>query len=337
LKGRKIITQNGKITLLWKDEWLMDKPICMVAPVLYDWCTQKDITVNQFLTLNGQIGFDRWLPPPLFEQWMDIVNQVYNFEFKDENDLIKWKWSGKGIYTTKSVYDQLTSGDSGKHFQYIWKAKLPYKIKIFTWLMENNAILTKDNMVKRKWEGNPICVFCDQPETLEHLIFQCIVAKCVWGMVGICMGATNIPSNIINYKEWIQNILPQGKEVHHFGFAAISWAIWKSRNKIVFEKKIIKHPAEIIMHACAFMFYWAGLFKPDFAGGVAEGDKVLLMMAYKILAQQRRALVVGCSRHQEMTKWETWMRHDRRQPSESDDSFTADVDGSWNCLEDGFC
>jgi hypothetical protein len=62
--------------------------------------------------------------------------------------------------------------------------------------------------------------------------------------------------------------LPGRKAVHHFGFSLICWAIWKSRNKVIFDKKIIKHLVEIIMHACAFMLYWAGLFEPDFTGGV---------------------------------------------------------------------
>jgi hypothetical protein len=38
-------------------------------------------------------------------------------------------------------------------------AKFPQKIKIFIWLMTNNVVLTKDNMLKRKWLGNPICMF----------------------------------------------------------------------------------------------------------------------------------------------------------------------------------
>jgi hypothetical protein len=67
-----------------------------------------------------------------------------------------------------------------------------------------------------------------------------------------------------------------------------AWAIWKSRNKVAFEKKIIKHPAEIIVHAYAFMSHWAGLFSADFAGGITDGVKVMLALAHKILAHQRR-------------------------------------------------
>jgi hypothetical protein len=70
--------------------------------------------------------------------------------------------------------------------------------------------MTKDNMTKRKWTGNPTCVFCNQLETRDHLFFQCSVARCVWGTVAMCFGANNIPSNIQQYKWWIQKLIPMG-------------------------------------------------------------------------------------------------------------------------------
>jgi hypothetical protein len=120
LRGRKIHVNNGKWALFWKDEWLGEKPIFMMVLVLFDWCSQKDIIVHQFLSLNGYIKFDRWLPPSLFRQWVDIVDQVYSFTFENENDIVSWKWGGKGRYNTKSVYDHLTRNDEGMQFQHIW-------------------------------------------------------------------------------------------------------------------------------------------------------------------------------------------------------------------------
>jgi hypothetical protein len=43
--------------------------------------------------------------------------------------------------------------------------------------------------------------------------------------------------------------------------------LWKSRNKAVCLKKLTKHPSEIILHPCALMSYWAGLFTPSRRGG----------------------------------------------------------------------
>jgi hypothetical protein len=39
--------------------------------------------------------------------------------------------------------------------EYIWKVKIPEKIRMFMWLLEQKVILTKDNMVKRKLIADP--------------------------------------------------------------------------------------------------------------------------------------------------------------------------------------
>jgi hypothetical protein len=47
------------------------------------------------------------------------------------------------------------------------KVEFQAKIKIFLWLVVNNAILTKDNMIKRKWQGDPKCYLCALDETVS--------------------------------------------------------------------------------------------------------------------------------------------------------------------------
>jgi hypothetical protein len=47
------------------------------------------------------------------------------------------KGGKNGKFSTKSVYDMLTSGETGLSFKSIWKAKIPHRIKLFLWLLEN--------------------------------------------------------------------------------------------------------------------------------------------------------------------------------------------------------
>ena len=154
------------------------------------------------------------------------------------------------------------------------------------WLLEQDAILTKDNMLKRNWLGDPTCYFCSESESRDHLFFQCSVSKVVWGMVGTCLGANNIPRDLTQYYSWIKTWLPNGGLVHTFGLVAVCWAIWKSRNRACFDKKVIKHPAEILIQASAFMKYWAGLYKAEFQEQLLDGVKALLSCAQRVLAQQ---------------------------------------------------
>ena len=69
-----------------------------------------------------------------------------------------WKPENKGKFSVKSTYNALTSSEGGPTFKHIWKGKIPAKIKISLWLMENNAILTEDNMIKGV-DTRPILLF----------------------------------------------------------------------------------------------------------------------------------------------------------------------------------
>lgn len=203
-------------------------------------------------------------------------------------DEIFWGWTNNGFFSVKSTYEHLTRSDTGDSYKMIWKAQIPYKIKIFLWLLAKGATLTKDNMRKRKWTGDPTCRFCDAVETTNHLFFQCPTAKVVWGIVATCMGANTVPSNLNQYWNWIKLSIPDGNQFYTFGLAAISWAIWKARNKACFEFKLIKHPAEILCHACALMNFWTGLYKVDLQEQIVEGVKTMLSVACRILANQPR-------------------------------------------------
>jgi hypothetical protein len=67
--------------------------------------------------------------------------------------------------------------------------------------------------------------------------------------------------------------------MHHFGFAAVCWAIWKSVNKAIFDKKWIKHPAEVVVYACTFMSYWTGHYNATIQEQIAGGVEKMLTIA----------------------------------------------------------
>lgn len=153
--------------------------------------------------------------------------------------------------------------------------------------MENGAVLTKDNMLRRKWKGNPDRYFCDQKETQDHLFFTCSVAKVIWACIAQSIGATDIPDCLKNCWLWLEKRLPHNRKFHVWGVAAICWAIWKARNKACFEKKLIKNPAKIICHARALMKFWAGLFAADDKKILEEGVDAMIKIALNILSNKK--------------------------------------------------
>jgi len=87
---------------------------------------------------------------------------------------------------------------------------------------------------------------------------------------------------------WCEKWLPFGKKFHPWGIGAICWAIWKSRNKACFEKKLIKNPLEIICHACALMNFWSGLYAEMDQDQLVEGANTMLRVAKEVLGTRTR-------------------------------------------------
>jgi hypothetical protein len=231
----------------------------MLYPDLFKMTQQQDVTLAEVMLNPHALTFSRWLVDVWAEQWKVILNDMSKISLKDCNDVVCWKFGKKGLFTVKTMYDCLTTNDSGPYHKKIWKSRIPGKIKIFLWLVVNNAILTKDNMIKRNWQGDPKCYFYALDETVSHLLFQCNMAKAVWATFATCVGATDIPSSITQCWMLCEKWIPGGK-FHTLGIAVICLSIWKARNKLWFEGKWVKNPLSTICHACALKSHWAGLY-----------------------------------------------------------------------------
>jgi hypothetical protein len=79
----------------------------------------------------------------------------------------------------KTMYLDPLNGHTVFLKKYIWKMKVPLKIKIIMWFLHKGVILTKDNLAKRNWNGCDKCVFCDKKETIQHLFISCPFAKMI--------------------------------------------------------------------------------------------------------------------------------------------------------------
>lgn len=140
-------------------------------------------------------------------------------------------------------------------------AKVPLKIKFFMWLIQHNAILTKDNLLKRKWQGDKRCCFHSGDENINNLFFDCSLAKYVWSLVAMVLGADCRPSSHDQFWVWVTSTIPRFQHFHMVGLLAICWALWNARNRVCFKGKMTRSPTEIICSASSFLTYWAGLQK----------------------------------------------------------------------------
>jgi hypothetical protein len=62
---------------------------------------------------------------------------------------LSWGIHKKGLFTTKSMNQHLERHLSGSNNKWIWKFKIPLKIKKFLLQLGKNAVLTRDNLKKK--------------------------------------------------------------------------------------------------------------------------------------------------------------------------------------------
>jgi hypothetical protein len=123
-------------------------------PILYEEATNKKCSVLDVRLQGWVVQFKSRLHGVIREQWYALAVALNNFLLNESKDVSYWKWTTSKRFTVKYVYEHLTRHDNGPDYKRVWKAKIPAKNKVFMWLMEQNYILTKDNMLKRNWQGS---------------------------------------------------------------------------------------------------------------------------------------------------------------------------------------
>ena len=95
--------------------------------------------------------------------------------------------------------------------------------------------LTMLNLNKRRVQAEPICPLCkDDIESVEHAIFKCDIACCVWKMWEDC------PISLMDINRDVSDlaieILHQGTQRDLEKFFGVAWRIWLNRNKVIIRK-----------------------------------------------------------------------------------------------------
>jgi hypothetical protein len=109
----------------------------------------------------------------MYDELMVCCN---NEVLSDQEDRIVWTLGKKG-FSVNSLYKKKMCNQVVVPHRFLWKSKLPHKIKVFIWLVVRNKILTKDNLKKRNWHGSWDCCFCGCSEAVDHLFFKCSICK----------------------------------------------------------------------------------------------------------------------------------------------------------------
>jgi len=121
---------KGNLTRFWLDPWVYKNPLYVSAPLLFELCENKDITVDHFLK-GSTITFRRWLFDDLRIAWNVIWQDALKFQLTTNDDSVIWLIGKSGKFSVKSLYNALTKSSSRACHKRIWKGKIPEKNQNF--------------------------------------------------------------------------------------------------------------------------------------------------------------------------------------------------------------
>jgi hypothetical protein len=141
---------NGRRTSFWKNFWIGDGPLALRFPILFDLTADKDISVFKVLSSDFEaLSFRRRMTDNLQGLFDELVALCSDFSLSSHEDKPVWRLGNKG-FTVNSLYKKNSLDQIKVPYRFLWKSKLPQKIKVFLWLVIRNKILTKDNLKKKE-------------------------------------------------------------------------------------------------------------------------------------------------------------------------------------------
>jgi hypothetical protein len=108
---------------------------------------------------------------------------VDEIDLEDTPTKILWCLEPAGVFSTKSLYLALCKTPEVPLTKPIWKSKIPLKTKIFTWQLACGRLPSNDQIHARGGASDGKCALCGGEENVEHIFFQCYLAKFMWSGV----------------------------------------------------------------------------------------------------------------------------------------------------------
>jgi hypothetical protein len=171
------------------------------------------------------IQFRRTLLGEVLQQWETLKEMVDRVQLTEEKDKMKWKIGASSQFRVKDLYLQLRAVGSFPQ-NFLWKTKIPIKVRIFLWLMINCSVLTKNNLLRRGWTGDSHCHFCSKEESIDHLLFSCALAKLIWQVILCAFQLVRPQENTSDlFGNWIKSFPKNQMQLVMCGASAVCWVL----------------------------------------------------------------------------------------------------------------
>ena len=227
---------------------------CMVIPSV---SSVRFPELFALATDQGASVADCWTPSPTGRCWAPLFRRgAQDWELEAfveffrllqevhpnsrEADNWRWKRQGKGCFTVSSFYHSLTSlGDPNFPWKGTWVSRVPSKVCFFGWATAKGAILTIDNLRKRRLIVTEWCYMCKRnAETTNHLLIHCDAASKLWNLFFSIFGIQWVmPGSVRDLFACWRQKSDRGNQRLAWRVVPLCllWCIWRERNIRAFE------------------------------------------------------------------------------------------------------
>ncbi|CAA7061632.1 unnamed protein product [Microthlaspi erraticum] len=255
---------NGEETSLSDDPWLSldhsTKPFG--PPNLHDQTMKVSALLNDHTKEWDKVKIQETIP-----HYMKEILAIRPSR-QGAPDSFIWLPTKSGEYSVQTGYHiamaMMTDPDLQQEqpqinwMQDIWLAKCSPKMKVFLWKVVQEAIPLGENLLNRGLIDNACCIHCGDLETTNHLFFHCKFSSKVWKLSPYSKPINpnhlqSFTATLTSSKSWI--CLPPTGIGAGTLFPWICWAIWKTRNLLLFENRRFT-PADTVSKAISEAQEW---------------------------------------------------------------------------------
>ncbi|XP_024190432.1 uncharacterized protein LOC112194424 [Rosa chinensis] len=236
---------DGTQINIWNDQWVPNCPRYLIQkPTGTVFETVADLIDPQSRTWI-QASVQRLFPPTVAEKILCIP-----LRHQAVQDRLCWIPEKRGLFTVKSAYwiarqhvigNVLASSSTGDPFQMLWKclwkAKIPGKVQICVWRAVNNLLPTREQLLKKGYDGELGCIVCNHKvESIAHLFCKCPTALQILSGSPFSLKQSLLPN--LDFKEgMLEQALNLKSEIFE-KLLMIIWGLWKNRNHKLWEGRV---------------------------------------------------------------------------------------------------
>jgi hypothetical protein len=260
--GNEIVCWNWERIKIWKDSWLPTPSThSLITPIRV---LDENATMDS-LILPDTMKWDTALLELIFlPSDVEVIKNI-PLSIRWPNDIKIWTEMRKGCFTVKSAYNMMlwekykmeASTSSGARLDYdlwkaIWSTRVQPKVRTFIWKACRNILPTLTKLFDKGVSHAYSCQWClDEPETCDHLLWQCGFAQRVWKECPI-----NFSLDFHSLMSFFGVIRCGIKELDSPGLEILfttAWELWNARNE--FYWNTIMTPVSDICHRAVSMAF----------------------------------------------------------------------------------